>query len=245
MRTWSRGDKIAFWSLLVAVVSCGAAIAAIPGLRTTDTSASATPFVVPPVREQPSIDTQAVRLQAQHDSFQKQLLEEQRVAVAEENLRLYKERIDLRRDRMDALAREMDAAGTRAYNTVSLSNQCGEEITVAIDYMDLDGKWVDRGWWRVPASSTVLSDIRTKNHVMYFYGTAKSGLTWNGQADSVSLKRSIPDERFEFLSDDPHPYPNLIERVFFKRTLSPTDSFSEYTQTFTCNSGAPDTTKKM
>ena len=52
---------------------------------------------------------------------------------------------------------------------VKLVNRSSQKIWVAMTYKDLEGDWVNRGWWTVRPGSSMTPNIQTKNRIVYFY----------------------------------------------------------------------------
>lgn len=240
MHTWTRGEKIGFWSLVIALVSCLAAVASVPAFNRgeqsmsaqgttsfTDSTVGATAYVSP--------DTQAERLQREHAELQQRILEEQRSAGREENLRLHEQRVTLRKTRIEALAHDFERTSMPAYYSISLRNDCQtRSIDVALYYRDLDDKWVVRGWWQVRPNQTITPHaVWTRNGVVYFYGISGTS-TWDGASDSTFVRVSIPDNLFYLFADEPNPYDRSNPVVMFRRDLPST--FQPYTQLFYCPS---------
>jgi uncharacterized membrane protein len=238
MHSWSREEKIAFWSLVVAVVSCLVAIVSAPAFNRGASSASnrgiasftdtTVVTTAPPVMS----DTQAERLNRERADLQQRIREEQRRAEGEENMRLYWQRVTLRMARMESLAGEMAASGAPGYYTIRLQNDCSDTINVALYYRDLDDRWVLRGWWIVgPQEATKPGEVWTRNSIVYFYAYNENTI-WSGSSDSLAMQTSLPDKRFYLLADEANPFQTSNPASMFRRDLG--SVYSEFNQAFTC-----------
>ena len=221
MRAWSRGDRIAFWSLVVAVISCIAAIKSIPRPDPDPVRA-----VVPHVLEKGGAsDPRAAQQMA--------LQQEQALATHDEAIRLFEARMDLRRQRMQTRREERSAAGL-PYNTVAIQNGCDQPIFVAVNYMELDDAWVTRGWWVVPPGQVGETDVVTANRWVYLYAeNQQAGLVWSPQPGQFQQTKSVVAKAFTLPDGEPPVYPDTRTATFFGVDIGPT--FQRYVHSFTCS----------
>lgn len=167
------------------------------------------------------------------------LLDEQAQAAREQTRRLYEERIELRRQRILLISERLERDGEREYDKLILVNRCPHEIAVAVNYADLDGKWIVRGWWNVKAGDEVTTDAMTKSDTVYFYAENTSeGWIFDGTNRQGSRSLSVVNDRFDYLEGETFLYENPTEKSFYPATI-PKDAV-DYTETFECNPEARD-----
>src|SRR5688500_2156914 len=203
MRAWTRGERIGFFSLVVALVTCGAVVFSLPAVqRALRGEASAGAAVTPGAEAGPDAapppGSEAAVLEEQ-----RQLLAEQTLAARQEVERLHEARMELWKERQKTLEERFTGAKERAYDRVFLRNNCSAPIQVAMYYRALDDSWVTRGWWSVAPGETRQTDVATRNQLLYFY--AESGeikWTWDGAGHAEWLERMFTDAKFDHRQGD-------------------------------------------
>lgn len=165
------------------------------------------------------------------------ILDEETAALHEELRLLHDERIAARRDRIELLA-ERHEGEVRAYDTISLENRCPFTVSAAIHYRDLDDRWITRGWWNLEPGSTVETDAKTRNSVLYFFAeNQKEGKTFGGDDREDSLTQPIVDSRFDHLDGDRWPYEEPRRVSFYRRETG--EEWVEHVERFECPLEAP------
>jgi uncharacterized membrane protein len=231
MRDWTRGEKIGCWSMLVGTVTCLAVLATVPPfrgllLRFFPESES------PRSRETGQAESQEVLEQ------QKKLLEEQTLALREEARRLYEERIASRRERLESIAERYRKGGRREYDRILLHNKCSQLVAVSLYYLDLDEKWITRGWWEVAPGGTMTTDAMTRNQYVYFFAeNQRAGLLWDGTGKEDSLSLSVSDSKFDHLQGERFLYQKPRSASFYRRDTG--SSWTDHTEVFECPAEAP------
>jgi TolB-like protein len=84
-----------------------------------------------------------------------------------------------------------------------LRNNSRQVITVAINYLTYEGRWITRAWWRIPPGGTVEPNARTKNTYFYFYAEGEEGGVWSGTGKTGSIDRWIVSDKFDHYDDLP------------------------------------------
>lgn len=184
-------------------------------------------------------------VEAAHAEAYRDLVQEQRALLAEEasafreELRLlHAERIDARRGRIALIAERHEAAGARAYDEITLENRCRFVVSVALHYLDLDDRWITRGWWNLDPGATVETDAMTRNSVLYFYAENRAeGRSWTGEGRDDSTTEKVVDSRFDHLDGDRWAYEEAREVSFFRRDTG--EEWVEHVETFDCPLEAP------
>ncbi len=169
---------------------------------------------------------------------QSRLLEEQKQSVRQQALKLHAERIALRQERMDRLAEEWTLNGKRQYDRLVLVNRCRAEISVAVYYMDLDEKWITRGWWAVKPGDSVTTNAMTRNAFVYFYAeNLPAGIVIDGQGLEGALDLRVVEERFDQLDGEELLYANPRTLPFYQRKTA--SDWTDHEEVFECFLEAP------
>ncbi|WP_064844254.1 eCIS core domain-containing protein [Rhizobium phaseoli] len=74
-----------------------------------------------------------------------------------------------------------------------VTNNCTHPVSVAVNYLDINGDWVADGYWAAGLGEQFLlgdadgKDLHSKNRTYYFYAetTDNSGLSWNGALNKL------------------------------------------------------------
>lgn len=232
MRAWTRSEKIGCLGLLLAAATCTAVIFTLPpfhGLlsRTFSPGAAApSPVNSPNTGAQLLLDQQI------------KLLQEQTETAKEELRRLRDERIELRKRRIELIGERFTAGDGRKYDRILLHNRCEVPIDVALYYLDLDDKWITRGWWGVPPGETVTTDAMTRNAVVYFYAeNQKIGRRWDGAGKDDAMARPVVDAKFDQLDDDSFLYEGPRTVSFYRRRTA--EQWTDHVEEFECYLEAP------
>jgi len=68
---------------------------------------------------------------------------------------------------------------TNDLKQVTINNNCNENIWIAMRYVNLDGKWVNEGFWETRPYSSVVKSVTS--YYYYYYATnKKSSVKWTG-----------------------------------------------------------------
>jgi uncharacterized membrane protein len=243
MSAWTRGDKIAAWSLLIAVISCVAALYTIPPFqrfvqRLTDAPPQQGPAPAPLVSgmlpggrsvTEPDTSEEQRRLEEERRKH----LEEQRQALRQEALQVHDERVEIRKDRIAKLASSYTSSGKPLYDRVVFTNDCSKAVNVAVHYRDLDDVWVTRGWWTVDPGETTVTDVKTRNALVYFFARNRDeDLSWNGEGEEGAARKPVSPRKFYLIQGDDFEYPDQEEVTFFRRE-SPS-GWGDHKRRFTC-----------
>ena len=158
-------------------------------------------------------------------------------AAREQTRRLYDERIELRRQKIQLISERLESDGQREFDKILLVNQCPHEIAVAINYLDLDDKWIVRGWWNLKAGEETTTDAMTKNAKIYFYAeNIPSGWKFDGSNRPGSRMLPVVDERFDYLEGETNLYPNPRNVSFYLVETGTT--WTEHREVFVCQAEA-------
>ncbi len=84
---------------------------------------------------------------------------------------------------------------------VVLRNNSFEDISVVINYLAPNGRWITRGWWEVPSGKTLEPNLNSENSHFYFYAEGSSGGLWTGKKDPEGIDRWVVDEKFDVYDD--------------------------------------------
>lgn len=165
------------------------------------------------------------------------LVEEQVQAAREQTRRLYDERIELRRQKIQLISERLERDGKREYDQILLVNRCPHDIAVAINYRDLDDKWIVRGWWNLKPGEETTTDAMTKNAMVYFYAeNIPSGWKFDGSNRPGSRMLPVVDERFDYLEAETNLYPNPREVSFYQ--VETGTEWTEHREVFECQAEA-------
>lgn len=189
-------------------------------------------------------DRRTGEAEAAHVEAYRQLIQEHRATLEQETLALreelrllHDERIAARRGRI-ALIAERYEGEVRAYDVISLANRCRVVVSVALYYLDLDDRWITRGWWNLDPGAIVETDAKTRNSVLYFYAENRAeGRSWTGDGRDDSLTLSVVDNRFDHLDDDRWAYDEPRKVSFFRRDTG--EDWIDHVETFDCPLEAP------
>ena len=192
MAQWTRGDKIAFWALVVAIVSCPLLYQS-PTVRQLfqDRSSERKPSQPPPDQND-GLKILASAQQVKLDAMNRKL-EEEAKANREEALRLHEQRMEVRERRLSSIRAELYLAEKPQFFTVTLVNKCPNlAITVTLSYMDLAGDWITKGWFNLNAGQSIANVAQTRNRNLYFFCGGPRGwghLEWRGSRGLYSTSR--------------------------------------------------------
>jgi uncharacterized membrane protein len=227
MRTWTRGEKIGAWSVVLGAVTTLAVLSNVPGLARLFGGSHASDR---PERSAEVGHTEASRLLLEQ---QRKLLEEQTAAAREELRRLHDERMTLRQARIETIADRFEGDGKESYDTILLHNTCGHPIDVALYYQDLDESWITRGWWGVKAGETVTTNAYTRNAYVYYFAENRTvGRTWDGAGQESALELPVVDAKFDHLEGESFVYEGPRKVAFYQRKTG--DAWGDQTETFEC-----------
>jgi uncharacterized membrane protein len=233
MRHWTRGEKIGCWSMVVGTVTCLAVLSSVP------------PFqgVLPRLfHEAPAQSTsEAAHTQGQIEVLEQErkLLDEQTRAMREEARSLYEERVRARSERIDGIAERYRRGKQREYDRIVFENKCPADVAVAVYYLDLDEKWITRGWWQVPSGESMTTDAMTRNRYLYLYAENKGlGRTWDGAGKPDAVELSISDSKFDHVKGERFLYEKPRSVSFFRRDTG--ESWTDFKEVFECLAEAPE-----
>lgn len=82
-----------------------------------------------------------------------------------------------------------------------LKNNSYEDISVAINYLAPNGRWITRGWWQVESGKTLEPNVTSENNHFYFYAEGSSGGRWDGADDPEGINRWVVKEKFDWYDD--------------------------------------------
>jgi uncharacterized membrane protein len=233
MRHWTRGEKIGCWSMVVGTVTCLAVISTLPPFR------EPLQRLFPEAGSRQTSQDGHARSQIEVLEQERKLLDEQTQAMREEARQLHEERIRTRHERIDAIALRHRQGKQRGYDVVLLENKCRADVAVALYYLDLDDKWITRGWWQVPPGETMTTDAMTRNRYVYLYAENKGlGRTWDGGGRQDSLSLSVTDAKFDHLKGERFLYERPREVSFFRRDTG--QQWTDHREVFECLAEAPE-----
>lgn len=100
--------------------------------------------------------------------------------------------MDMAGDVVD-LTRRIDAISGSVGNRLTVSNQCGYPIRLAVTFRDLDDEWARAWWWTIDANTTnvlVRDDqyVRSASRTIYYYAetaTIANVARWTGDVDQT------------------------------------------------------------
>ena len=250
MRSWTRSEKIAAWTLLVAIASCPlvyyglAKFGIIEGFSAQKHNQ---PQIVESLETKTFKESLTKSLKGNHGELslaQKNVIEalrkkteEETIAFREEALRIYKERIEVRKKRIQKIADELDDdANGPKFDRISLKNSCDKsKIFVAVGYKDLAGEWVSRGWWSVKPKTEIQTDIKTRNPHIYIYAEPKKSDIgkWSGDNKDDSAQFNVIHGKFYLINKESPPYENYETVSFFYRYLG--ENWTNHKVEFVCN----------
>jgi hypothetical protein len=234
MRHWTRGEKIGCWSMVVGSVTCLAVLSTLPPFRGPILG-----LFPPEAVSQQTSQNGHTQSQIEVLEQERKLLDEQTQAMREEARHLYEERVRTRHERIDAIALRYRQGKQREYDRILIENKCRADVAVALYYLDLDDKWITRGWWQVPPGETMTTDAMTRNQYVYLYAENKSlGRTWDGSGQQDALSLSVTDAKFDHLKDERFLYEKPREVSFFKRDTG--ESWTDHREVFECLAEAPE-----
>lgn len=231
MRTWTRGEKIGCWSTLVGTITCLAVIYSLAPVQ------SLVHRLLPGGAEHSAVVGPASDQQLLLEQ-QRKLFEEQTLAAKEELRRLHEERILLRQQRLDSIAEGFTGKDSRQYDQIVLHNKCDQQVDVALYYLDLDEKWITRGWWGIAAGDSVTTNAMTRNAYVYFYGENQAtGRRWDGTGKPDSIALPVVNSKFDHLADETFVYDDPRTVAFYRRKTG--DTWGDHVETFECFAEAP------
>lgn len=231
MRTWTRGEKIGCWSTVVGTITCLAVIYSLSPVQSL-------------VRQLTSDDAEHSEVTGQTADAQllleqqRKLFEEQTQAAKAELRRLHDERILLRQQRIDSIAKGFENKDSREYDRIVLHNKCDQQVDVALYYLDLDEKWITRGWWGIAAGDSVTTNAMTRNAYVYFYGENQAtGRLWDGAGKQDSIALPVVNSKFDHLAEETFVYENPRTVSFYHRKTG--DTWGDHVEAFECFAEAP------
>lgn len=171
---------------------------------------------------------------------QAKLIDEQTQAAREQTRRLYDERIELRRQKILLISERLERGDQREYDKIALENRCPHEIAVALNYLDLDDKWIVRGWWNLKPGEETTTDAMTRNAKIYFYAeNLPTGWKWDGSNREGSRTLPVVDERFDYLEGETLLYEE--PRYVSYYLVETGQDWQEHREVFECNPEAGET----
>jgi len=73
------------------------------------------------------------------------------------------------------LGSEEDACVEKGCSSISLENECYEDIYVAMIYqLPKSKKWVTKGWWQVSSGDKLQTDVLTRYDSLYFHAYSRN-----------------------------------------------------------------------
>jgi hypothetical protein len=223
MHSWSRGDKIALWSLVVAIVSCAVAIKSIPRPDTFggygDPYRATTTDTMTGVSE----DTAMMPLSTVESLGDPEALLQDSTTVVTTTDTVH----------------PYDVGGpyetAPSHYTLGFKNSCSVPIYVAVNYRDVGNNWRTRGWWTVnPGETAKPAGVESNNTILYLYAENQiQSLYWEGSRSAGSIVRNVPTHEFELRDDTPLPFAETRPLSFYMWQI--TGSPGEYTHEFTCS----------
>jgi uncharacterized membrane protein len=233
MRHWTRGEKIGCVSTVVGTVTCLAVLSTVPPFQ------GLIPRLLPEAASQRTSETGHTQSQIAVLEQERKLLDEQTQAMREEARHLYEERVRARHERIDTIAERYRRREKREYDRILIENKCKADVAVALYYLDLDEKWITRGWWQVPPGETMTTDAMTRNQYLYLYAENKSlGRSWDGSGKQDSLPLSVSDTKFDYVKGERFLYEKPRDVSFFKRDTG--ESWTDHKEVFECLAEAPE-----
>ena len=233
MRHWTRGEKIGCWGTVVGTVTCVAVLSTVPPFRD---------LTLRPRPQSPAQQSSQVgHTQSQIEVLEQErkLLDEQTQAMREEARNLYEQRVQARKERIETIAERSSRGKQREYDRIVLENKCQADVAVALYYLDLDDKWVTRGWWQLPPGESMTTDAMTRNQYLYLYAENKGlGRTWDGAGKEDSLSLQIADSKFDHVKGERFLYEKPREVSFFKRDTG--EKWTDHKEVFECLAEAPE-----
>jgi uncharacterized membrane protein len=231
MRAWTRGEKIGFFSLLIALVTCVAVVVSLPPVQV------ALGLRADPRAAELAADASRELAQQMLDE-QRKLLGEQLELNRAELRKLQEERMEIRKQRIALLAKEHTVDGKPEYDTIALHNECSFNVAVALHYRDLDDQWVTRGWWTIEPGKTVETDAMTRNSVLFFYAENEAeGWRWDGEGQAEAIELPVVNAKFDHLTTEAFPHPEPTRVRFYERRTG--QSFVNHVERFACLAEAP------
>jgi hypothetical protein len=117
--------------------------------------------------------------------------------------------------------------------SLSIRSRCNESIFVVVLYLDVEGNWVRKGWFKVGHDDTVSTGITTGNDNVYFYAESGSSLQWTGEGRTGAVTRTVVGGKFDVADGNALTGSGLREASFFQADM--TDRGSQYTQSLSCD----------
>jgi uncharacterized membrane protein len=233
MRHWTRGEKIGCWSMVVGTVTCLAVLSTLPPFRRPILG------LFPEAVSQQTSQNGHTQSQIEVLEQERKLLDEQTQTMREEARHLYEERVRTRHERIDTIAERYRRGKQREYDRILIENKCRADVAVALYYLDLDDKWITRGWWQVPPGETMTTDAMTRNQYVYLYAENKGlGRTWDGSGQQDSLSLSVSDSKFDHLKGERFLYEKPRDVSFFRRDTG--EKWTDHREVFECLVEAPE-----
>jgi len=112
---------------------------------------------------------------------------------------------------------EIPYPAQRGFFAVHYRNECHKTIWTAVHYMDFDGNWVRRGWWKLEPGDTAYVS-QTRNSIYYTHA----------YSDEPSDKRSY------WKGDEVYKHVRGSDETYGFRKYSIEGNFCTYTHRFTC-----------
>ena len=233
MRHWTRGEKIGCWGVVVGTVTCLAVLSTVPPFQ------GSVLRLLPDAVTQPSAQIGHTQSQIELLEQERKLLDEQTQTMREEARNLYEERVRARHERIAAIAERYRSGEKREYDRIIIENKCRADVAVALYYLDLDEKWITRGWWQVPPGESMTTDAMTRNRYLFLYAENKGvGRSWDGTGTQASLSLRVSDSKFDHVEGERFLYEKPREVAFFRRDTG--ESWTDHKEVFECPVEAPE-----
>jgi uncharacterized membrane protein len=118
---------------------------------------------------------------------------------------------------------------------IGITNQCTHKsIDVAIRYRDTQQNWVTTGWYQIAPGVTFDTGLVSTSELVYFYGDASDGSTWEWDGDGAEQKKAATvDETDAFTIIDGSTKLKHPKQVIFFGTRFPANA--PINQVLDCN----------
>jgi hypothetical protein len=111
---------------------------------------------------------------------------------------------------------------SKQVTTISINNKTDKRLSLAIQYLSLNGIWVTEGYMNSPANSVSVFTSHTANTLIYVYSATHDirNLIFNSEPIKDSISGYIvPKERFFIINSDTPPF-ELKKVNFYRVKLS-------------------------
>lgn len=103
----------------------------------------------------------------------------------------------------DQIADKVGLTRPSSVGRIVVSNQCNNDIDIALSWKTLNGTWETDYWWEIGEKKTITptrgkSPLLTNNSIFYFYAKSESGEIWDAKPGQEGSNENVDGKSLRF-----------------------------------------------